>query len=277
MRRLCAILAVSLCAAGCGTGAGGRGDPDATLRQTAAKLGDIRSGDLDFRLAVEPKGSNTDRVGWEVKGPFELGGGGRPPQFQLDYTQRRGDQEVTVTATLSGGRAYVALGGETYEMPAARARALTWALAGSEELGELDIRDWLSDPKLSDGEDVGGDATDRIRADLDAPAAIRDLLGLVEKAGDGSVGSLSTADAKRLSDAVAHATAEVFTGKDDRLLRRLRVYLDLGPDVPGALRGALGSVVGAKVDLELTIEHPNQAVSIHEPLDAHPTSEFPGG
>lgn len=132
-------------------------------------------------------------------------------------------------------------------------------------------------PELSDGEDVGGDETDRIRADLDAHAAVRDLLGLAEKAGAGSLGSPATADVKRLSDAVEHATVDVLTGKDDGLLRRLHLELDLGLDVPDPFRATLGSIVGAGVELKLTIEHPNEAVSIRTPPDAHPTSEFPGG
>jgi hypothetical protein len=278
VKRLLAIVAAgAFCAAGCGSGSGG--DADSALRQTAAKLADIRSGNLDFRIAVEPKGRDTERVGWEVKGPFELGAAGRPARFQVEYTQRRGDQEATVTVTLTGGKAYVALGDETYEVPAARAQALTQAgtaLSGGEGLGNLDIRTWLQNPELSDGDDVGSDATDRISADVDVGAAARDLLALAEQTGSGSLGSLSTADAKTLSDAVDHASVEVLTGEDDRLLRRLHLELDLGLDVPDPLRAALGAVVGAAVDLELTIEHPNEAVSIETPPDAHPTSEFPG-
>jgi hypothetical protein len=273
------VAAVAFCAAGCGCGAGEGGDPDVTLGQTAAKLGDIHSGELDFRLSVEPKGNDTERVGWEVKGAFELGGGGRAAQFQVDYTQRRGDEDATVAVTLTGGKAYVALGDETYEMPSARGRALTevgTALSGGQGLGELDIRAWLEDPQLSDGEDVGGYPTDRIRADLDVAATVRDLLALAAKTGSGSLGALTDADAKQLSDAVDHASVDVLTGKDDRLLRRLHLELDLGLDVPGPFRAALGSVAGAGVDLTLMIEHPNEAVSIQTPPDAHPMSELPG-
>jgi hypothetical protein len=270
------VAALALCAAGCGSGAGVDGDPGVTLRETAAKLGDIHSGELDFQLAVVPRANDTERVGWEVKGPFELEAGGRGARFQFDYTHRRGNEEATVTVTLTGGRAYAALGDETYEMPSARARALTeagTALSGGQGLGSLDIRGWLKDLQLSDGEDVGGDPTDRIRADLNVAATLRELMALAAKTGSESLVALT--DVK--PDAVAHASVDVLTGKDDRLLRRLHLELDLGLDVPDPFRAALGSFAGAAVDLKLTIEHPNEAVSIHTPPDAHPTLEFPGG
>jgi hypothetical protein len=281
VRRLAAIAAaVAVAAAGCGSGSSTGGDPDAALRATAAKLGSIRSGDLDFRFSIVPKGGDTEPVGWELKGPFALGGSGRPTQFRIDYTQRRGDREATVTVTSSGGKAYVAIGNEAYELPPAQARRLTQAgaaLSGGKGLGELDIGGWLRDPELSAGDDVGGDATDRIRADVDVAAAARDLLALARRAGADSLGGpLSTADAKRLSDAVDHASVDVLTGTDDRLLRRLELQLDLGLAVPEPLRATLGTIVGAAVDMELTVSHPNEQMTIAAPPNPHPPSEYPG-
>jgi hypothetical protein len=66
------------------------------------------------------------------------------------------------------------------------------------------------------------------------------------------------------------------TGQEDRLLRRLEVAVDLGFDVPSELRGALGRLVGARVDFELGIDHPNRVVRVAEPQNVLPYSELPG-
>lgn len=68
---------------------------------------------------------------------------------------------------------------------------------------------------------------------------------------------------------------EVHTGKDDRLLRRPELEVDFGPDVPRELRGALGSLVGAKVLFELGVDDPNGTVTVAEPANALPASERP--
>ena len=281
MTRVLAVAAsaAALCAAGCGAGDSPAGDPDAALRDTAARLSEIRSGTLGFRLSIDPKGRDAERLGWELDGPFALGGDGKPARFQVAYTQRRGDHEATVTVTSTGERAYVSIGNEAYEVPADQARDLLQAgtaVAGEQGLGTLDVGAWLRDPELSDGEEVGGDPTDRIRADLDVAAAVRDVVELMRRAGGGSLGSLSEADGRRLADAADRATLELLTGKDDRLLRRLDLEFDVGFNAPEGLSPVLGDVVGAEVDLEVTVEHPNEPVSIEAPADAHPPSEFPG-
>jgi hypothetical protein len=52
---------------------------------------------------------------------------------------------------------------------------------------------------------------------------------------------------------------------------------ELGLDVPPSLRRVLGDVVGAKVEFELAVAHPNQAVSVPPPANPLPSSELPGG
>jgi hypothetical protein len=56
---------------------------------------------------------------------------------------------------------------------------------------------------------------------------------------------------------VRKATYFVMAGKDDKLLRDLRIDLDLAADVPEALRGFLGRLIRADVRFELGVDRPN--------------------
>jgi hypothetical protein len=47
--------------------------------------------------------------------------------------------------------------------------------------------------------------------------------------------------------------------------------------VPESLRRALGEIVGAKIEFELSISDPNKPVSVPPPANPLPSSELPGG
>ncbi len=262
-------------------GCGGNGDSGADARQalseTAAKLGEIRSGILDVRVVVDPKAGDAERVGFELHGPFALPPGGGPAEFRIDYTQF-GDTSATVTLTAAGGKAFVTVGDETYALPAEQQLQLLRAgeAVSARGLERLAIDDWLVDPKMSDGDEIAGDETDRVEARLDVPYATRALLQLAESFGVPETRALDPADVKRLREAAEEARIEVLTGEADRLLRRLTIDVDLGLDVPKVLGAAFGSAVGAKLELELTVENPNEPVAIEAPARARPASELPG-
>ena len=111
----------------------------------------------------------------------------------------------------------------------------------------------MRDPKLDEGPDVGGDETDRIRSKLDVSRALAD------------VGCPLASDAQDLERAVKAARVEVLTGKDDRLLRRLTVDLDLSLKVPENLRRRLGQLVGGRLRLIFEIRDPNAKVKVEAP------------
>jgi hypothetical protein len=76
---------------------------------------------------------------------------------------------------------------------------------------------------------------------------------------------------------VQSSSFDVWTGKQNHLLRRMLLKADLGFNVPPSLRRVLGDVVGAKIDFELSVAHPNQAVSVPPPANPLPSSQLPGG
>jgi hypothetical protein len=272
------LLALSLAALSVGA-CGGGGDAEDVLKETADNLEQIRSGELSMRLVVTPKGQDSEPVGFELRGPFSLEGPGEFPLARIAYTQIRGSERGIATIVSTGRRAYVEVEGQAYELPPEQAAQLRLAgeeLNEGEGLGELGIDDWLEDPELSDGGTVGGADTDRIEARLNVAAAAQDLVELGRGLAQGALPELSDADEQTLERATRSATFRLFTGEDDRLLRRLEVVVDVGFDVPSELRGALGSLVGARIDFELGIDDPNRRVRVAEPRDILPSSELPG-
>jgi hypothetical protein len=276
MRRLAILLVAGLTLAACGGSDGGAED---VLAETADNLEKIESGNLSMRLVVTPKGKDAETVGFELRGPFSLEGPGELPVARIAYTQIRGSERGTVTVVSTGRKAYVEVGGQAYELPpeqAGQLRQAGKALEQGKGLGELGIDDWIEDPELSDGGTVDGTETDRVDAGLDIAAAARDLVELGRGLGRKSLNRLSDTDGQTIQRATRSAKLRLFTGKEDRLLRRLDIDVDLGFDVPSDLRAALGSLVGARIDFELGVDDANRSVTVNEPKDVLPYSELPG-
>lgn len=276
MKRLAVLWLAVLSLAACG---GGNGEAEDVLAETADNLETIESGDLSMRLVVTPKGGDTEAFGFELRGPFSLESPGELPVARIAYTQISGSERGTVTVVSTGRKAYVEVDGQPYELPPEQAAQLRLAgreLDEGEGLGELGVDDWIEEPELSDGGSVGDTETDRIDAKLDVATAAQDLVELSRGLGQGTLGDLSDADNQTIERATRSATLLLLTGQEDRLLRRLEVAVDLGFDVPSELRGALGRLVGARIDFELGIDDPNRVVRVAEPQNVLPYSELPG-
>jgi hypothetical protein len=270
-----------LCLAVLVLGACGGGDVDAedVLAETADNLERIESGVLSMRLVLTPKGEDSEVVGFVLRGPFSLESPGELPVARIAYTQIRGSERGTVTIVSTGRQAYVEVDGQAYELSAEQSAQLRQTGKDLEEgqgLGELGVDDWIEDAELSDGSEVDGTRTDRIEAELDVAAAAQDLVELSRGLGQGTLEELSDADEQTIERATRSAKLELLTGEEDRLLRRLNLSVDLGFDVPTELRNALGTLVGARIDLELAIDDPNEPVRVSEPEGALPYSELPG-
>ena len=143
-------------------------------------------------------------------------------------------------------------------------------------LEELRVDDWIIDPKSSDGGDVGGADTDKIEAELDVVAAVNDLAELATSFGGSSLDAIEGQEAEQLRNAVRDAKIEVWTGDEDRLLRRLRLEADFDPQLPDWLE-ELARAAGSTVIFELEIDDPNEPVEVEAPDDPRPASELPSG
>jgi hypothetical protein len=256
IRRAALLAGVALLAvAGCG---GGGPNAQDVLKQTASNLGKIRAGTLGVKLLVTPSGGG-EPFGFELHGPFRLAGGANAlPVTRLMYTQIANGKRATATLVSNGTDAYVESNGQ--KLPLSPAQADTLQRAGAQLRGasggaRLVVGAWVKDPKASDGGEVGGAETDKVTAKLDVVAAVDGLLSVARATGQ-AVPSLSAADETRLRDAVRSTSFVLYSGKRDRLLRKLDLSVDFGFDVPSDLKAALGDLVGAKVDFELAVSNP---------------------
>jgi hypothetical protein len=277
VRLASALLLIALALAGCGGDGSSGGDARGVLRDTAAKLGEIRSGDLTLRVVANSDGSE---AGYELTGPFAFAESADAlPVAELEYTQIAGSESETVTFISTGERAYVASGDATFELPEDETAALRGSGAGGSDSGssngleELDIGAWFVEPELSDGGEVGGAETDRIEAQLDAVVAANDILEVVGAFGGGEVTVIEGASAEQLRRAIESATIEVYTGKDDRLLRRLVLDARFRAAPPPELAEAFATLPEAEFHIELTIADPNRDVTVEEPTNAQPFPE----
>ena len=265
---------LALALAGCG---GGGGDPQRALAETANNLEQIRSGTMTVKLEIDPRGDvEAERFGFEINGPFAFRDRGSP-LADVEYTQRVGDNEATVKIVSTGDRAFVVVDDQAYELPEDRAaglRSAGAALGSDGGLSRFEIDDWVKGGELEDGDEIGGDETDKVEAELDVVSAVNDLIELAGAFGRPGLRPLRGADAEQLEEAVESSKLELWTGKDDRLLRRLKLELEFGFDVPEVLRRSFGEIVGAKVMFELGVERPNEPVRVAAPENPRPYSEL---
>jgi hypothetical protein len=274
MRHLALLLVVlTLAPALAGCGGGSSGD---ALAETASNLGEIESGVLVLRVLVEGTGDLEVEVGFELDGPFALAQEGKLPVAEIAYRKVAGDETAEATFISTGERAFVETGGQTYELPESMVADLRAAEGGSqpvEGLEELEIGDWIVEPEVLDGGEVGGAETDRIRSRLDVVAAVNDMLELGRRLGAADLGTLEGEGAEQLRRAVQSSSIDVFTGKEDRLLRRLAIDVEFGATGPPELEQVLGELGGAHLVFDLEIGAPNEPVEVAAPSDSQP---FPG-
>jgi hypothetical protein len=264
-----ALAALALLASGCGGDGGGGGDAKGVLAETAEKLGEIRSGELHLSVLAS---SDENQIGFELSGPFALPEDGGLPVAEIEYTQIAGDESESATFISTGEEAFVRVGEQTYVLPQDQVD-LEFGGTGPGEsgLGELRIDSWLENPELSDGGDLGGDETDKITADLNPVATANDLLALVAGLSGRRAPTLEGRSAEQLERAVKSSRIEVFTGTDDRLLRRLVIAAHFAATLPQELEDL--TLPEAQFELVLELANPNEPVEVEAPEDAEP---FPG-
>ena len=265
MRRRVNTVCICVCAlaiAGCGGAAAD--DPLEVLAATTERLGDIESADLDVDFEVTPSGiAGDDPFGWRIEGPVEFSDDGLP-EAEVTFTQFVGGEEGSARFLSDGEQAVAELGGTAYALPEEETAGLR---GRGEDLGVLDISEWVRDPRVEDGPEIDGTETQVVRADLDAGAAFGDLLELLpEGAG------VSSADLDPLANAVRAASIEVVSGREDHLLRRLRIELTFASDTSEELGGQ--PIAGASFLLEVALTDLNKDVEVEIPAETEPLPEM---
>jgi hypothetical protein len=288
---LLALLALALVACGGDDGdeASSSTDVNQLLEQTFSGDKRIDSGKVDLAVRVETQGGDEPgTVSLDLDGPFQSEGEGRLPRFRLDVSFEGGGQSVTAGATSTGDQGFVSYQGTDYALsgPVFQQFKAAYEQAqkqGAQQQGQslatlgIDPRKWLTDARNAGEADVGDTETIKITGGVDVPRLLDDVNAALERLRSlGVEGSedlperLSEEQMQQATEAIDNLSVEIYTGKEDKILRRLVVALDLtapeGSDTGGA--------TSAAVKLDLQLLDVNEDQEIEAPQDARPFEEL---
>jgi hypothetical protein len=257
------------------------------LTQTFTGSKQVKSGTLDLTLKLEAKGGSSQLDGpitIRLAGPFQTQGSGKLPKFKLDAAFEGAGQSIKAGATSTGEKGYLSFQGTDYvvedqvfqQFKAGFEQSQKKSSGANQSFASLgmDPRKWLTDPKNDREAKVGDDDTIKNSGGIDVSKLLDDVNNALAKAsslglqGSGQVPEKLSADQKRqVTEAVKDPRVEIYTGKEDTILRRMVV--DFGVDDKAS--GTTGNVT-----FVVSITNLNEDQDIAEPADAKPFSDLLG-
>jgi hypothetical protein len=288
LRRVRRLLLLTLFAtvalASCG---GGDDQDDVEGLLDRAFSGGIRSADLklDAELRLEGSPSLERPVRLQASGPF-ISNEDRLPSADIEVKlgSDGGGQTVTTGVLLTGDRAFVKFQDVYYEQPRAQVRRANRALrrnrSRDSSLSELgfDPRGWLAAAQDEGEADVAGVKTRHVSGTLDVESMLRDFNRFLRRSGQ-AVGratgqaapqTLSAAQIRSITAAVENPRFDVYTGKEDGLVRRVSGRLDF--ELPESSRAELGGIRAGAIEFSLELADVNGDQEIEPPAKARPIS-----
>ena len=287
-----AVASVALAACG-SSGSGSSGNPSTLLSQTFSGTHKVTSGNLDLSLTIDPAGSSTINgpITLSFGGPFQTRGAGKLPESNFTVSASALGRGVSLGIISTGTAGYVTLQGTSYQMPQATFQKLESSFgqlassqsgsSGSSTLSKLGIQPlhWLIHPTIAGAENVAGAQTTHIHAGVNVPALLNDVNTVLEKAsslggsGTGSLKSgLSPASRAKIAAAIENPDVDIWTGKNDKTVRRLTVALTAL--ITGNTSTELGGMTSADIGLTMQYSDLNQPQTITAPTSLRPFSEF---
>jgi hypothetical protein len=282
-----ALLAATLLAACGGDDAADSSTPvDQLLEDTFSGVKAIESGRLDVSLGLESDGGQP--VTLDIAGPFKSQGAGRVPQLDLDASFAGGGQTIEAGVTATADRAFVSYGGDTYEIagPVFQQFKAGYEEAAKQSSGRqdqslaslgIDPRRWLTNAENAGEAKVGDTDTIKITGDVDVPKLLEDVDGALERLrslgvqGANQIPERLTDEEKRQTvEAVERLDVEIYTGADDRILRR--IVVDLGLRAPEGRADVGAQAADIRFDLQLL--EVNEDQEIEAPEGAKPFEEL---
>jgi hypothetical protein len=280
-------LALSLAACGGDDGNDGGGDQDAEALLDKAFSEPVASADVDIDLQLDVEGVDgmEDPLRIRATGPY-VRSEKSLPKLDLDVAlEAQGAGQAIQSGILStGDRVFLKFGGAFYEQPAEQVARTNRRLAresgdgGSfSDLG-LDARKWIDDAQLEGEEQIGGVTTEHVSGTLDVEAALTDINGLVKQSA-GALGEAGDAarplrakEIDRLAKSVSDPTFDVYIGKDDDIVRRVSLRIDV--DVPEGQRADVGGVTGAAIRFSAQLGDVGGDQQVEAPRSARPLSDL---
>ncbi len=285
------LLALAL-VAGCGGGddetADSSTDVNQLLEETfGGKAKAIDSARLELNLGVDADSGQA--VTAKLSGPFQTEGEGRLPQLAIDAEFSGGGDSMAGGIVVTSDSAFINLGGTSYEVPGAIFQQVK---AGYEEAAKqttgqeenpslaslgIDPRRWLTNAKNAGEAKVGDTDTIKITGDVDIPKLLDDVNKLLEKsrslgvAGTGELPQELTEEEKaQVADSIDKLSVELYTGADDKILRRMVV--DAAVTAPEG--STAGGAASATIKLDFQLLDVNEDQDITAPENAKPFDDL---
>jgi hypothetical protein len=270
---------------GGGDGADSGTDVNQLLKDTFSGEKEIKSGKLDFALNADAGSSGSFAV--KIAGPFESQGSGKLPKLDIDASLEGNGQSFQAGVTSTGDKGFVSYAGTDYEVPATVFQQFKAGFEQSAKQAKdqnedqslaslgIDPSKWLTNAKNEGDAEVGDTDTIKITGDVDVPKLLDDVNAALQKIrsiGGTSASSLpeqlTEADKKQAQDAIKDLSVEIYTGKDDKILRRFVVAMKL--EVPNGS----GSNESADLKLDLQLLDLNEGQDIKAPETTKPFAEL---
>jgi hypothetical protein len=275
-------------------GGNGSESVDEILAKTFDPGTTISSGRLALNVTADLEGVKglEDPVGLKLSGPFQSSGAKKLPTFALDLSISAGGQSFTAGATATSNAAFIEFGGTTYSVPAEIFRDFKQgyeqaaARDGDEKQSGITFeslgirpRAWLADARKAGTVDVGGAETTHITAKIDVAKFVDDLDRILARAGSLGVtkerkaDGLSAIEKLAVQQAIRSSAVGVYSGVDDRILRRLTVRVEL--DVPEEARSRASGLRAGTLRFDLLLADVNQDQRVSAPAGpTRPLSEL---
>jgi hypothetical protein len=284
------ILVLPAAVAGCGGDGGGGGeDPSQVLDQTFNNPESINSGQLSISLDGSAEGAQSGNLTATIEGPFQSDEGNPTAFPQLDLSAEISASGAGQSFDFDGGliatedNAFVEYQGQAYEIGSSvfqQFKALSERSARQAQTNQdassifqrfgVDPKTWLTNLSNEGDEDVEGTETIHIHGDADVEQILSDFAKIAQRVPGSATPTLDQAQLDRVKSAIQEASLDVYSGKDDHLLRRLSLSLAIVP--PASAGGS--AVDSVNVDLSVTLSDVNEAQTITAPSGAKPISDL---
>jgi len=283
---LVAAVALVACGGGDGASADSGTDVDTLLDQTFSGSKKIESGKVDLSLKADVSGGSTGVSGpisVKLSGPFESQGAKKLPKFNFDVAASAQGQDIKAGVESTGDKGFVSFNGTDYVLSD---RVFEQFKAGYEQAAAkggkrrhpslaslgLDPKKRLKDPKNAGEGKVGDTDVIRITGGVDVPKFLDDVNTALAKTGSLGVPNaqlpsrLTARQRQRIEKAVKDVRVEIATGKDDSILRRMKV--DLTAQDPSGKDGK------ATIAFDLKLLDVNESQDFPEPSGAKPFDQL---
>lgn len=278
-----ALLAALALLAGCGDSSSDDADPQQLLSETFSGDGQVESGVLDISVDATADGDGGGSLTAALSGPFESSSPDELPLLDLDASvdleAGPASQSIEGGVTVVEDGAYLTTDGQAYEVDQPTFDALAQAFAQSaaeqdssaedgaaifDQLG-IDPSTWITEVTNEGTVDVEGTETVHISGTPDVSRILEDAQRIDPTGSAAGAGSSA-----QLADAVESASVDVYTGADDKILRKLDLSIELAD--PG------GTDQTVSFTLSIGISNVNEDQAIEAPADAQPIDKLiPGG